>query len=55
MLRHGDDFRQGAIKNAEFAKLQGAEKFLPRRICSDMQARKFFRNAAVWMKSGFLT
>ncbi len=47
--RHGD-----TSKNSEFAQMQGAEKISQRRICIDMLARNFFRNAAVGMKSGFL-
>ncbi len=40
-------------RKTEFAQMQGAGKFLTRRIYANMQARKFFRNAAVEMKSGF--
>ncbi len=43
----------GTSKNLEFAQMQGAEKISQRRICIDMLARNFFRNAAVGMKSGF--
>jgi hypothetical protein len=44
----------GVSKNLEFAQMQSAEKISPRRIFLDMQARNFFHNAAVGMKSGFL-
>jgi hypothetical protein len=43
-----------ASRNTEFAQMQGAKKFLPRRIYADMQARKFLSNAAVEMKSEFM-
>jgi hypothetical protein len=43
-----------ASRNSEFAQMQGAKKFSPRRICADMQARKFPSNVAVEMKSGFI-
>jgi hypothetical protein len=33
--------------------MQGAKKISTRRIYVDMQARNFFRNTAVGMKSGF--
>jgi hypothetical protein len=36
----------GVSKNSEFAQMQGAGKFLRRRICVYMQAINFSRNAA---------
>ncbi len=44
----------GTYKKSEFAQMQGAEKISPRRICWDMSARNFLRNAAVGMKCEFL-
>ena len=44
----------GTSKNSEFAQMQGAEKNFAAPHMIYMLARNFFRNAAVWMKSGFL-
>jgi hypothetical protein len=35
------------------SRQQGAGKIAPRRICMDISARNFFRNAAVGMKCEF--
>jgi hypothetical protein len=44
----------GANKNLEFAQMQGAEKFLQRRIWVICKQENLLCNAAVGMKSGFL-
>jgi hypothetical protein len=45
---------QGTSKNSEFAQMQAAGKNFAAPHMGYMQARNFFRNAAVGMKSGFL-
>jgi hypothetical protein len=44
----------GASKNSEFAQMQGVEKISQRSIWVICKQEKFFHNAAVGMKCGFL-